>query len=298
MHNMHRQIGLLGSYIDRITLEEAVVRVHEFIESGLPHQVTTINVDFLRLAQQDPEFRAVINRSDLAIPDGMPLVWASGWAGDKLPERVTGVDLVDRCCSLAAAQGYKIFLLGGEEGVASAAGDLLRERYPNLQIAGSYSPPMGPFSEEEDQKMVSMIKDAQPDILFVAFGAPKQDLWISRHQEQLRVPVAIGVGGVFNFVTGRTRRAPDWMQQKGMEWLYRVIIEPRRLWKRYFINDIPVVVKLASEALKVRMLVKEPLAALSSPAQLTEVPVPVSSMPINLPPSVLSPNDIPSDPAA
>lgn len=296
MHNMHRQIGLLGSFIDRVTLDEAVLRVHEFVESGLPHQVTTVNVDFLRLAQQDLEFRAVINRSDLAIPDGMPLVWASGWAGDRLPERVTGVDLVDRCCSLAAAQGYRVFLLGGEDGVASAAGDLLVERYPNLQVAGSYSPPMGPFSAEEDQKMVSMIRDVQPHVLFVAFGAPKQDLWISRHQEQLRVPVAMGVGGVFNFVTGRTKRAPDWMQQKGFEWLYRVMIEPRRLWRRYFINDMPVVVKLANEALRARMFATERVAALSGPTHLSEMSVSPVSIPVQ--PTVLQSNSISSDPAA
>ena len=253
MHNMHRQIGILGAFVDRVTLDEALRGVKEFLTSGGAHQIVTVNVDFVRLAQQNLEFRAVINRSDLAIADGMPLVWASRWMGDKLPERVTGVDLVDRCCALAAEQGYKVFLLGGEDGVAQGAADVLRNRYPGVQIVGAYSPPVGPFSEEEDSKMVEMIREAKPDILFVAFGAPKQDLWIAQHQEQIAVPVAVGVGGVFNFLTGRVARAPLWMQERGLEWLFRVMHEPRRLWRRYFVQDLPIVTRLAIEAMRTRV---------------------------------------------
>ncbi len=167
-----------------------------------------MNVDFIRQAQGDKVFMEVINRSDLAIADGMPLVWASSWLGDRLPERVTGVELVDQCCQVASMESYRVFLLGGEEGVAQAAAQVLTERHPGLQVVGAYSPPIGPFSEEEDRKIVGMIKEAQPHILLVAFGAPKQDMWIAQHQQDLSVPLALGVGGVFNFLTGRVKRAP------------------------------------------------------------------------------------------
>jgi len=252
MHIMHRQIEIMGAYVDRVTLDEAVQRTSEFLTSGGAHQIVTVNVDFVRLAQENKEFMDVINRSALAIADGMPLVWASGWQGDRLPERVTGVELVDRCCSMAARDGLRVFLLGGADGVAGAAAEILMDKHPGLQVAGAYSPPIGPFSEEEDRKMVDMIKAARPDFLFVAFGAPKQDMWIAKHRDELQVPVSVGVGGVFNFLTGRVQRAPQWMQQHGLEWAFRVMQEPRRLWHRYFVEDMPIISKMAFEALRVR----------------------------------------------
>jgi N-acetylglucosaminyldiphosphoundecaprenol N-acetyl-beta-D-mannosaminyltransferase len=280
MHNMHSQVGILGAYVDSVTLDEAVQRAHEFIESGQPHQITTVNVDFIRVAQENLEFRAVINKSDLAIADGMPLVWASRWLSDRLPERVTGVELVDRCCELSSREGYKVFLLGGEDGVADAAAEVLKGRYEGLQIVGTYSPPYGPFSEEEDRKMVDMIREAQPDILFVAFGAPKQDLWIAQHRDMINVPLAVGVGGVFNFLTGRVKRAPGWMQKGGFEWLYRVMQEPRRLWKRYFVQDMPIFAKIGMEVIRTRMELGNGVGAPSRQAQvpqLSEVSTGISS---------------------
>jgi N-acetylglucosaminyldiphosphoundecaprenol N-acetyl-beta-D-mannosaminyltransferase len=254
MHNMHNQVGILGAYVDSVTLDEALQRAHEFVMSGTPHQVVTVNVDFIRLAQENLEFRAIINRSDLAIADGMPLVWASKLSGERLPERVTGVELVEQCCALAAREGYSVFLLGGEDGVAEAAGKILAERHAGLKVVGAYSPPVGPFSDEENRKMVDMIREAQPDMLFVAFGAPKQDMWIAQHRDQISVPLAVGVGGVFNFVTGRVQRAPGWMQKSGMEWLFRVLQEPQRLWRRYFLLDMPVLARIATDALRTRTL--------------------------------------------
>ena len=251
---MHGQVRILGANIDRVTLDESVQIINDFIASGQPHQVATVNLDFLRLAQENEAFRDVINRSELAVADGMPLVWASRWAGDALPERVTGVELAEQCCALAAQRGYGIFLLGGSEGVADAAAEVWRARYPGLQIVGTYSPPMGPFTPAENQKMVALIRAARPHILFVAFGAPKQDLWIAEHQHQIGVPVAMGVGGVFNFAIGRVRRAPVWMREAGLEWLYRVAQEPRRLWRRYFVEDLPVMARILVEVASVRTI--------------------------------------------
>jgi N-acetylglucosaminyldiphosphoundecaprenol N-acetyl-beta-D-mannosaminyltransferase len=280
---MHRQIEILGAYVDKVTLDEAVQRTHEFIESGIPHQIVTVNVDFIRLAQENQDFMDIINRSDLAIADGMPLVWASGWSGEKLPERVTGVELVDKCCEMAAREGLKVFLLGGEDGVPEAAARIYTDRYPGLQVVGAYSPPVGAFSDEEDRKIVDMIREARPHFLFVAFGAPKQDMWISRHREEIGVPVAIGVGGVFNFVTGRIRRAPVWMQSHGLEWLYRVFQEPRRLWKRYFLKDFPIIAQMAVGAMVARTAESlNPSTGLETQPQHSEVvtgavPAPPSS---------------------
>lgn len=258
MHVMHDQIRILGAIVDSVTLDQAVERAHEFVLSGQSHQVVTVNVDFIRLAQENAEFMGVINRSALSIADGMPLVWASKWLGEPLPERVTGVELVDGCCELAAREGFRVFLLGGADDVAREAGDVLQARYPGLQVVGAYSPPMGPFSDDEDQKMVAMINAAQPHMLFVAFGAPKQDLWIAKHRDRLHVPLAVGVGGVFNFLTGRVKRAPGWMQKGGLEWLYRVMQEPRRLWRRYFMQDMPVLVGIAVDSLLTRIATPAP----------------------------------------
>jgi N-acetylglucosaminyldiphosphoundecaprenol N-acetyl-beta-D-mannosaminyltransferase len=277
MNTMHRQVGILGAYIDYVTLDEAVQRTTEFVADGSPHQVVTVNVDFIRLAQQDREFMSIINRSDLAIADGMPLVWASGWVGDRLPERVTGVELVQKCCELAAQEGYRVFLLGGEDGVAQGAAGILTERCPNLQVVGTYSPPFGPFSEEEDRKMVDMIREARPHILFVAFGAPKQDMWIAQHRDELQVPLAVGVGGVFNFLTGRVSRAPQWMQEHGLEWFYRVVQEPKRLWRRYFLHDLPIVARMAMEGMRVRSMgVDARRATRTLPMPLSAEPVPIN----------------------
>ena len=258
---MNSQVRILGANIDRVTTDEALSTIRDFVISGRPHQVVTVNLDFIRLAEENHDFRRVINHSHLAVADGMPLVWASRWFGLPLAERVTGVELVERCCALAAREGYSIFLLGGADGVPEAAAAKLLERHPTLQIAGTYSPPMGPFSAEEDAKMVAMIRAAAPHFLFVAFGAPKQDTWIAQHRGILGVPVAVGVGGVFNFLAGRVQRAPVWMQRHGMEWLYRVSQEPQRLWRRYFVEDMPVLAKIAAQALQSQA--KQPAQRLS-----------------------------------
>jgi N-acetylglucosaminyldiphosphoundecaprenol N-acetyl-beta-D-mannosaminyltransferase len=293
MHEMHRQIRILGAYIDRVTLDEAVQRAREFVAAGRPHQIVTVNVDFLRLAQENTEFMGVINRSELAIADGMPLVWASRWMGDALPERVTGVELVDKCCEFAAEEGYRVFLLGGADGIPEAAAEILKSRHPRLQVAGTYSPPIGEFSDEEDRKIVDMINAAQPHILLVAFGAPKQDIWIAQHRDQISVPLAVGVGGVFNFLTGRVKRAPAWMQDRGLEWLYRVLQEPRRLWRRYFLLDMPVLVGMGVDALLSRVATPTPRTPVISATQPQ-----LSDAPVNVSVSSTVPPHLPADPLA
>ena len=238
------RLDFAGALIDRVDLPEAVARIRAFLRAGVPHQIMTVNLDFLTIAQKDHWFRETINASDLAVADGMPLVWLSRLKREPLPQRVTGVELVDHCAAIAAEQGEGVYLLGAAPGVGRAAADRLQERHPGLQIAGVYSPPFRRLSDEEDERIVESIRAAAPGFLFVAFGAPRQDLWIRSHLERLQVPVAMGVGCVLDLLAGAMRRAPLWVQRAGLEWTYRLLHEPRRLWRRYMFNDAPMLGRL------------------------------------------------------
>ncbi|HLZ31284.1 MAG TPA: WecB/TagA/CpsF family glycosyltransferase [Chloroflexota bacterium] len=237
-------MDLGGVLIDQIDLAGAVERIHHFARSGQPHQVVTVNLDFLSIAERDPEFRTTLNVADLAVADGMPLVWLSRMRGQPVPERVAGVELVTESCRLAAELGQGVFLLGAAPGVADAAGCKLQALYPDLRIAGAYSPPIGPLSRRENQRIVDMVRLSKAAFLFVALGAPRQDLWIREHQPQLQMPVAMGVGCVLDLLAGATSRAPRWMQRAGLEWAYRLSREPQRLWRRYLVNDLPMLARL------------------------------------------------------
>lgn len=192
-------------------------------------------MDFLVKANQDPALLAILQATDLITADGMPLVWASRLLGLPLKERVTGADMVPLLAQRAAEKGYSIFFYGAAPGIAQRAAQILAEKFPGLTVAGWYSPP---FSKDIQltSEARNLILGSQPDILFVALGNPKQEKWIASFKEQLPVPVMIGVGGTLDFVTGTIRRAPLWMQRSGLEWFFRFLQEPKRLWKRYVID--------------------------------------------------------------
>jgi N-acetylglucosaminyldiphosphoundecaprenol N-acetyl-beta-D-mannosaminyltransferase len=238
------RLELGGVLIDRVDVGGAMERLREFLVSGKTHQVVTVNLDFLSIAQRNPEFRATINQADLAVADGMPVVWLSQLRGEPLPERVAGVELVGECCQMAAQKGYDVFLLGAGPGIAQAAAARLEVLYPGLQVVGTYTPPLGPLSADEDARIVELIRAASPTFLFVALGAPRQDLWIRQHLEELQVPVAMGVGCVLDLLAGAVERAPLWMRKWGLEWVFRLLQEPQRLWRRYFLNDLPTLGRL------------------------------------------------------
>jgi N-acetylglucosaminyldiphosphoundecaprenol N-acetyl-beta-D-mannosaminyltransferase len=242
------RLDLFGVLIDRVDRATASARIGRFLEVGVPHQIVTVNLDFLYLAEQDAEFRATINEADLAVPDGMPLVWLSRAIGTPLADRITGVELVHESCLLAARTGVGVFFLGGAPEVAAAAAARARALHPGL-VVHQYAPPFGPISPEENERIVEKILRARPGFLFVALGAPRQDLWIRAHRERLGVPVAMGVGCVLDLLAGVASRAPSWMQSTGLEWSYRLIREPRRLWRRYLVNDLPLFGRLALMAL-------------------------------------------------
>lgn len=213
------------------------------IAAGQPRQICTANPEFVMLARRDPDFRAVLQRADLVLPDGVGLLWAARRLGQRLPERVAGSDLIYRLAERGAAQGWRIYYLGAAEGVAARTAERLRARYPGLVVAGTFA---GSPRPEDDEALAARVQAAQPDVLLVAYGAPRQDLWIARNRARLSVPVSVGVGGAFDFVAGVAVRAPAWAQRLGLEWLHRLWRQPWRA-RRIFsaVVAFPLAVLLA-----------------------------------------------------
>lgn len=237
---MRNLLIILGTPIDDINMDEALNRIEEFIAAGRltgkAHQIATINADFVVKSLHDAELRRILQEADMATADGMPLVWSARLLGVPIEGRVTGADMVPALAQRAAQRGYSIYFLGAAPGVAEKAASILQQQYPALQIAGIASP--SPEAVHNgDPAIIAACKAAKPDILLVAFGNPKQEKWIYRHAQALGIPVMIGVGGTFDFIAGVTKRAPQWMQQHGLEWSYRLLQQPGRLWKRY-ITDL------------------------------------------------------------
>lgn len=229
------RIELMGCLIDNLSMEETLQSVEGFIQSGQPHQHGVVNVDKLVKASRDPELRRIINGCALISADGMPVVWASRLLGKGLKERVTGVDLFESLMRRAAEKGWRVFLLGAREDVVSGIKPLYEKKYPGLIVAGYRN---GYWAPEEEPAVVEQIKAARADLLFVAISSPKKEQFLGRYQAELKIPFAMGVGGTFDVATGKIRRAPAWMQKSGLEWFYRFLQEPRRMFRRYFIDDM------------------------------------------------------------
>jgi N-acetylglucosaminyldiphosphoundecaprenol N-acetyl-beta-D-mannosaminyltransferase len=241
---------------DRVTMKDAVRRIARMAKRhDRPRHVCTGNLDHLVIAERDREFRDAYRRADLVVADGAPVVWLSRLASRApgLPERVCGSDLVWELARLSSETGLSIFLLGGMPGAAERAAEVLEQRYPRARIAGTYCPPFETFdTAEEQQRIRQVVRRSAPDILLVAFGAPKQEKWIAANKDRLGVPVTIGVGGSFEMVAEIRPRAPRWVQRSGLEWLYRFMQEPRRLFQRYFVDDLPYLAGAVARALSAR----------------------------------------------
>jgi N-acetylglucosaminyldiphosphoundecaprenol N-acetyl-beta-D-mannosaminyltransferase len=220
--------SILGIPVHDVSAEHMRQIFIEMALNGKSHQIVPLNTECLMSARQHEEFHRAIDNAALVIPDGIGVVWASRILGQSLTERVTGVDMVWMLARIARDNGFSIFLLGAASGVAEKAASILQTANPGLKIAGTYA---GSPHPTEENDICTMIEKANPQILFVAYGAPKQDVWIARTQARLKVPIMMGVGGTFDFITGASKRAPLWMQQSGLEWFYRLIKEPRR-WRR------------------------------------------------------------------
>jgi N-acetylglucosaminyldiphosphoundecaprenol N-acetyl-beta-D-mannosaminyltransferase len=230
-------VPILGVPLDPLTVDEALARIAEMVASGEPHYVVTPNVDILVQGRRNPELHRILCEADLVLCDGQPLVWASRLLGNALPERVAGSDLTPRLIAQAERKGHRIFLLGASPEANAQAAARLRRTHPRLELVGGFSPPYGPLEKMDHDEIVCRVRAAEPDILFVSFGCPKQEQWIAAHYRELGVPVCLGVGATIDFLAGRVRRAPVWMRRCGLEWSYRLLQEPRRLFRRY-LNDV------------------------------------------------------------
>ena len=226
-------VSVMGLPLAPVTLGEAVDRIDAMVQSGETHQVATANLDFWLNSTRDQHLHRVLAGCDMVVADGMPLVWASRILGDALPERVTGVDLVPEVIAMSARKGYRVFLLGGREGVAERAAAMFAAQYPGVNICGIYAPPTATLEEMDNAEIVERVKAAKPDLLLVSFGNPKQEKWIWMNKKRLGVPVSIGIGGSLDMLLGDLKRAPRWMQKTGLEWAMRLAQEPKRLGPRY-----------------------------------------------------------------
>jgi N-acetylglucosaminyldiphosphoundecaprenol N-acetyl-beta-D-mannosaminyltransferase len=219
-------LKILDIRVDKVDMMGALCVVDSFVQEGGFHHIVTLNAEIIYQAQFNQPLKDLINSADLVTPDGAGIVWAAGFLGEPVPERVTGIDLMLEICKQARHNGWRIYLLGGSPGVADEAADKLRAQYPNINIVGTHH---GYFKENEEAEVLEKVRKAEPDLIFVALGAPRQEFWIRAHKESLPVKVAIGVGGSFDVVSGRVKRAPVWMQKLKLEWLARLIKEPWRL---------------------------------------------------------------------
>lgn len=231
-------VRIWGIPLAPFTLEGTLNEISRRIRDRVPCYFITANVNYAMLTESNPELRKVNEEAAFILADGMPLVWASRWRKTRLPERVPGSDLVPALCKQAAQQGHRVFLLGGAPGVGEAAATKLTADYPGLQIVGIEAPTLKNLSQSEHRELIERIRMARPDLLFVALGQPLGEFWVHRHYQDLRVPVCVQVGATIDFMAGRVPRAPLWMQSTGMEWMYRLYREPRRLAHRYFSNSL------------------------------------------------------------
>ncbi len=232
---MTQRISMMGCQIDNLSMEETLQRVDGFIRAGTPHQHVVVNVDKLVKASREPELRRIINGCDLVNADGMPVVWAARLLGKPLKERVAGIDLFEALMQRAAARGWRVFLLGAREEVVAAVRALYERKYRGLIIAGHRN---GYWSASDEAAVADQVAASRADLLFVAISSPKKEQFLGQYQARMRVPFAMGVGGSFDVAAGLVKRAPRWMQRAGLEWFHRFLQEPRRMFRRYFIDDM------------------------------------------------------------
>ena len=236
------RIKFLNTEVDNVNMKEAIQKIEQLILSKKSSYVVTPNVDHIVKLETDKEFQEVYKEADLILTDGMPLIWISKIKKTPIKEKVSGSDLFPEVCKLAAEKGYKVFLLGAAEGVAAKAAENLKVKYNGLNIVGTYSPSYG-FENKEDEieEIIKMINEFKPDILAVGLGAPKQEKFLYKFRNRLNVPVSLAIGASIDFEAGNIDRAPKWMQKVGLEWFYRLCKEPKRMFKRYIIDDTKII---------------------------------------------------------
>lgn len=236
------RLRLMNTEIDNLTMDETLDAIDSLIKEDNCSYVVTPNVDHIVQLERDEELKRVYENASLILTDGKPLIWISNWYKTPIKEKISGSDLFPRVCDLAAKKGYTMYLLGAAEGVAAKAANNLMNKYKGLNIVGAYSPPFG-FEKDkaELKKIESQIQDVHPDILIVGLGCPKQEKYMYHHCKELGVPISFGLGASIDFEAGNIKRAPKWMSEHGLEWLYRITQDPKRLAKRYLVDDMKII---------------------------------------------------------
>jgi N-acetylglucosaminyldiphosphoundecaprenol N-acetyl-beta-D-mannosaminyltransferase len=239
---------VLGASVHALSWDEALGRIERWADARESRYVCLCNVHSVVTASRDTAFRGVINAADLAAPDGMPVAWSLRWMGFRGQQRIGGPDLMWRYCARAEANGQSIFLFGASEATLGRLQTALRRNFPRLRFAGAMSPPFRDMSAEETDDVVARLNASGANVVFVGLGCPKQEFWMARHRARIRA-VLVGVGAAFDYHAGTLPRAPLWMQQIGLEWLYRLAKEPRRLWRRYLASNSAFIVGMARQLL-------------------------------------------------
>lgn len=234
--------ALLNTYINNMNMDETILSIDNMISTGKKSYVVAINVDVVIKIEEDSYLKKITDSADSVLVDGKPLVWISKWHKRPVKAKISGSDLVPLLCELAMRKGYSIFIIGGKEGIAKQAKYNLEKKLPGIKIVGTYAPPFG-FEEnsEELNHINNMISEAHPDLLIVCFGCPKQEKWIYENYQKYDATVSICAGATVDFLAGNVKRAPKWMSNHGLEWFYRFTKEPKRMFKRYFVDDMKIV---------------------------------------------------------
>ena len=232
----------LNTFVNNCTMQEALDNIEKMIRTEKKSYIVSINVDVVMKIEQDEILQKITNEADMVFADGKPLIWISKIHKKPIKEKISGSDIVPKLCELAADKGYTIFILGGKEGIAEQAKSKLEEKYKGINIVGTYAPPLG-FEKDENElnKINEMISKVKPDLLIVCLGCPKQEKWIYENISKYDAKVSVCAGATVDFLAENVKRAPRWMSNCGLEWFYRFLQEPRRLFKRYFIDDMKIV---------------------------------------------------------
>lgn len=232
---------LLNTFVNNVDMSETVSAIESMIVDGKKHYIVAINVDVVMKIEEDTYLKEITDKADMVLVDGKPLVWIAKWHKKPVKAKISGSDLVPVLCENAAKKGHSIFIIGGKDGVAEQAKIKLEEKHSNINIVGTYAPPFG-FEKDmvELNKINDMISSVHPDLLIVCFGCPKQEKWIYENYQKYDAGVSICAGATVDFLAGNVNRAPKWMSNVGLEWFYRFLQEPKRMFKRYFIDDIKI----------------------------------------------------------
>ena len=232
---------LLNTYVNNVDMSEAIGLIEDMIQDEKKHYVIAVNVDVVMKIEKDPYLKKITDDADMVLVDGKPLVWIAKWHKHPVKAKISGSDLVPILCKRAAEKGYSVFIIGGKEGIAEQAKVKLEKEHPDIKVVGTYAPPFGFEKEEKELDRINkMITATHPDILIACFGCPKQEKWIYENYKKYNAKVSICAGATVDFLAGNVNRAPQWMSDHGLEWFYRFLQEPKRLFKRYFVEDIQI----------------------------------------------------------